>query len=136
MKARPELGRCRRRTRHQAWNPLSPATRGATQATFHARTGSAAQVVPESRDNAGLSCCFLSYPAFCRPAMTGLTTALLHADREAGVEHYAVHKPLHTSTTYGYADTRELIDVFRASPATPTRARATRPPPHWKPRSR
>ncbi len=48
--------------------------------------------------------------------MTGLTTALLHADREAGIEHYAVHKPLHTSTTYGYADTRDLIDVFQGKP--------------------
>lgn len=48
--------------------------------------------------------------------MTGLTTALLHADREAGVEHYAIHKPLHTSTTYGYTDTRELIDVFQGKP--------------------
>ena len=39
-----------------------------------------------------------------------------HADREAGVEHYAIHKPLHTSTTYGYTDTRELIDVFQGKP--------------------
>ena len=54
-----------------------------------------------------------SLPAAMKP---GLTTALLHADREAGNEHYAVHKPLHTSTTYGYTDTRELIDVFQGKP--------------------
>ncbi|CAH0447299.1 L-methionine gamma-lyase [Ralstonia syzygii subsp. syzygii] len=59
----------------------------------------------------------IRFRALFPPAiMTGLTTALLHADREAGIEHYAVHKPLHTSTTYGYADTRDLIDVFQGKP--------------------
>lgn len=43
--------------------------------------------------------------------MIGLTTTFLHADRETGVGYYVIHKPLHTSTTYGYTDTHGLIDV-------------------------
>ncbi len=43
----------------------------------------------------------------------GLTTRLLHADRLAGVEHGAVHKPMHASTTYAYGSARELAAVFQ-----------------------
>ncbi|MBI5926731.1 MAG: cystathionine gamma-synthase family protein [Aquabacterium sp.] len=45
----------------------------------------------------------------------GLTTRLLHADRLAGVEHGAVHKPLHTAATYGYPTAQALIDVFQGA---------------------
>jgi O-acetylhomoserine (thiol)-lyase len=43
----------------------------------------------------------------------GLTTAILHSDRLGGVEHGAVHKPLHVSVAYGYRDARELAAVFQ-----------------------
>ena len=43
----------------------------------------------------------------------GFTTAILHGDRAAAVEHGAVHKPLHPSVAYGYRDTAGLIAVFQ-----------------------
>src|SRR3954453_6076366 len=46
-------------------------------------------------------------------APRGFTTTLLHSDREGGVEHGALHKPLHLSVAYGYADARELVAVFQ-----------------------
>ena len=44
---------------------------------------------------------------------TGFTTSILHADREAAVEHGALHKPLHLSVAYGYRDARDLAAVFQ-----------------------
>lgn len=46
-------------------------------------------------------------------AKYGFTTTILHADRHLSVEHGAVHKPIHTSTQYAYADARELAAVFQ-----------------------
>jgi O-acetylhomoserine (thiol)-lyase len=43
----------------------------------------------------------------------GFTTAILHSDREAAIEHGALHKPLHLSVAYGYRDARELAAVFQ-----------------------
>ena len=43
----------------------------------------------------------------------GFTTAILHSDRNAGIEHGALHKPLHVSVAYGYRDARELAAVFQ-----------------------
>ncbi len=43
----------------------------------------------------------------------GFTTAILHADRDAAIEHGALHKPLHLSVAYGYKDARELAAVFQ-----------------------
>jgi O-acetylhomoserine (thiol)-lyase len=43
----------------------------------------------------------------------GFTTAILHSDREAAIEHGALHKPLHTSVAYGYKDAHELAAVFQ-----------------------
>ncbi len=43
----------------------------------------------------------------------GFTTAILHSDREGGVEHGALHKPLHVSVAYGYRDARDLAAVFQ-----------------------
>lgn len=47
------------------------------------------------------------------PPARGFTTAILHSDREAGVEHGALHKPLHVSVAYGYRDARDLAAVFQ-----------------------
>jgi len=43
----------------------------------------------------------------------GFTTAILHSDRDAPIEHGALHKPLHLSVAYGYRDSRELAAVFQ-----------------------
>lgn len=45
----------------------------------------------------------------------GLTTQILHADRLAGVEHGAVHKPMHPSAMYGYPCAAELVAVFQGA---------------------
>jgi O-acetylhomoserine (thiol)-lyase len=43
----------------------------------------------------------------------GFTTAILHADRRFGVEHGSLHKPVHTSVAFGYADAHDLAAVFQ-----------------------
>src|SRR5690242_3437376 len=43
----------------------------------------------------------------------GFTTAILHSDRDAPVEHGSLHKPLHLSVAFGYRDSRELAAVFQ-----------------------
>jgi O-acetylhomoserine (thiol)-lyase len=45
----------------------------------------------------------------------GFTTAILHSDAEGGIEHGALHKPLHLSVAYGYDDARELAAVFQGT---------------------
>ncbi|RJG06409.1 cystathionine gamma-synthase family protein [Noviherbaspirillum cavernae] len=43
----------------------------------------------------------------------GFTTTILHSDRQKPIEHGSLHKPIHTSVTYGYRDARELASVFQ-----------------------
>ena len=43
----------------------------------------------------------------------GFTTAILHNDREATIEHGALHKPLHVSVAYAYKDAHALAAVFQ-----------------------
>src|SRR6185312_8645279 len=43
----------------------------------------------------------------------GFTTAILHGDRDAVIEHGALHKPLHLSVAYGYRDAADLVAVFQ-----------------------
>jgi O-acetylhomoserine (thiol)-lyase len=43
----------------------------------------------------------------------GFTTTILHSDRLQKPEHGALHKPIHTSVTYGYDDVQGLVDVFQ-----------------------
>jgi O-acetylhomoserine (thiol)-lyase len=45
--------------------------------------------------------------------MSDITTRILHADRLAGAEHGATHKPLHVATGYGYATAEDLTAVFQ-----------------------
>ena len=45
----------------------------------------------------------------------GFTTAILHSDADAGIEHGALHKPLHLSVAYGYKDARDLAAVFQGA---------------------
>lgn len=44
-----------------------------------------------------------------------ITTQLLHADRQAGVEHGGIHKPIHTSVQYGFESVQDLIGVFQGT---------------------
>jgi O-acetylhomoserine (thiol)-lyase len=48
-----------------------------------------------------------------RTSSRGFTTAILHSDRDGGIEHGALHKPLHLSVAYGYRDARDLAAVFQ-----------------------
>jgi len=43
----------------------------------------------------------------------GFTTTILHSDRQKTIEHGSLHKPIHTSVTFGYKDARELAAVFQ-----------------------
>ena len=43
----------------------------------------------------------------------GFTTTILHSDRFTKPEHGALHKPIHTSVTYGYDDVQDLVDIFQ-----------------------
>ena len=48
---------------------------------------------------------------------TGFTTGILHSDRHFGVEHGALHKPLHTSVAFGYERAEDLAAVFQGRAA-------------------
>ncbi len=43
----------------------------------------------------------------------GFTTEILHSDRRKPIEQGSLHKPLHTSVAFGYADARQLASVFQ-----------------------
>ena len=43
----------------------------------------------------------------------GFTTTVLHNDRRKEIEHGSLHKPVHTSVTFGYNDARQLASVFQ-----------------------
>jgi O-acetylhomoserine (thiol)-lyase len=44
-----------------------------------------------------------------------LTTRIVHAERRFGVEHGAIHKPIHTSVQYGFERAEDLIGVFQGT---------------------
>ncbi|TDP64289.1 cystathionine gamma-synthase family protein [Roseateles toxinivorans] len=46
---------------------------------------------------------------------TGPSTDNVHADRRFGVEHGAIHKPIHTSVQYGFERVEDLIGVFQGT---------------------
>lgn len=43
----------------------------------------------------------------------GFTTTTLHSDRSKPVEHGAVHKPVHNSAAFCFADAHDLVKVFQ-----------------------
>ena len=43
----------------------------------------------------------------------GFTTTILHSDRLGKPEHGSLHKPIHTSVTYGHEDVQDLVDIFQ-----------------------
>jgi len=54
-------------------------------------------------------------------------TRLLHADRLGGVEHGAIHKPLHVSAAFNYPTARDLVEVFQGNQAGHVYARQGNP---------
>ena len=44
---------------------------------------------------------------------TGFTTTIIHADRQDGIEHGSLHKPVHHSVAFGYEDAQDLAAVFQ-----------------------
>lgn len=57
----------------------------------------------------------------------GANTRLLHADRLGGVEHGALHKPLHVSAAFNYPRAQDLVDVFQGNQAGHVYARQGNP---------
>ena len=57
----------------------------------------------------------------------GTTTRLLHSDRLAGIEHGAVHKPLHLSAAFSQPSARELAAVFQGEKTGAVYARQGNP---------
>lgn len=45
----------------------------------------------------------------------GFTTAVLHSDRSKPIEHGSLHKPIHNSVAFEYADARDLARVFQGT---------------------
>lgn len=45
----------------------------------------------------------------------GFTTTILHSDRLGRPEHGSLHKPIHTSITYGYEKAEDLAAVFQGT---------------------
>jgi O-acetylhomoserine (thiol)-lyase len=50
-------------------------------------------------------------------AKKGFSTTNLHSDRRDNPEHGVLHKAIHPSVAYGYADARELAEVFQGKRA-------------------
>ncbi|MBA4255583.1 MAG: hypothetical protein C0445_06885 [Polaromonas sp.] len=48
-------------------------------------------------------------------ADTGINTRIVHADRQFGVEHGGIRKPIHTSVQYGFDTVEELVGVFQGT---------------------
>lgn len=57
----------------------------------------------------------------------GPTTRILHSDRLGGVEHGAVHKPMHAGAAFAYPSARELADAFQGLKSGPVYARQGNP---------
>lgn len=47
----------------------------------------------------------------------GFTTTTLHCDRSKPIEHGAIHKPIHSSAAFGFADVSDLVRVFQGDQA-------------------
>ena len=59
--------------------------------------------------------------------MRGFTSKIVHSDRLGGIEHGAMHKPVHSTVAYGYEDARELAAVFQGKRAGHTYSRQINP---------
>lgn len=61
------------------------------------------------------------------PRRYGASTRLLHSDRLGGIEHGALHKPLHLGAAFSYPSARDLADVFQGLKSGPVYARQGNP---------
>ena len=59
--------------------------------------------------------------------MAGFTTRILHSAREDAIEHGSIHKPVHGSVAYEYADARALAGVFQGAQKGYTYSRQVNP---------
>jgi O-acetylhomoserine (thiol)-lyase len=57
----------------------------------------------------------------------GFTTRIVHSDRLDPIEHGSLHKPVHATVAYGYADARELAAVFQGTRPGHTYGRQVNP---------
>lgn len=57
----------------------------------------------------------------------GFTTAILHSDRQGGIEHGSLHKPVHNSITFAHATAADIAAVFQGKQAGYTYARQVNP---------
>jgi O-acetylhomoserine (thiol)-lyase len=57
----------------------------------------------------------------------GFTTKIVHSDRLEPIEHGSLHKPVHSTVAYGYADARDLAAVFQGVKAGHTYGRQVNP---------
>ncbi|MFT7220833.1 MAG: O-acetylhomoserine (thiol)-lyase [Candidatus Azotimanducaceae bacterium] len=55
------------------------------------------------------------------------TSKIVHADRRDTIEHGSIHKPIHTSVTYAYEDSRDLAAVFQGEKSGYTYGRQVNP---------
>lgn len=46
---------------------------------------------------------------------SGFTTSNVHSDRQFGVEHGGIHKPIHTSVQFGFERVEDLVAVFQGT---------------------
>lgn len=59
--------------------------------------------------------------------MKGFTSKIVHSDRQDGIEHGAVHKPIHDSVAFGFDDAHELAAVFQGAQSGYTYGRQVNP---------
>ncbi|MED5580908.1 MAG: cystathionine gamma-synthase family protein [Pseudomonadota bacterium] len=59
--------------------------------------------------------------------MKGFTSKIFHSDRKDGIEHGAVHKPIHDSVAFGFDDAHELAAVFQGAQSGYTYGRQVNP---------
>ena len=59
--------------------------------------------------------------------MKGFTSKIVHSDRQDGIEHGAVHKPIHDSVAFGFDDAHELAAVFQGEQSGYTYGRQVNP---------
>jgi len=57
----------------------------------------------------------------------GFTTQIIHSDRRKPIEHDSLHRPIHTSITYEYAEARDIADVFQGKASGYTYGRQVSP---------
>ena len=66
-------------------------------------------------------------PITPKAVVKGFTSKIVHSDRQDGIEHGAVHKPIHDSVAFGFDDAHELAAVFQGVQSGYTYGRQVNP---------